>query len=131
VLNGRSFPNTTRMPARVGERIRIRLIGAGPNLIHSIHLHSGYFTVLAQDGHPLPAPYEADTVVLGVGQTYDLMFIPTRVGAWMIHCHIFSHSETRNGMTGMVTFFDVYPAKVGSVPTDAPRSADVAEAQEH
>ncbi|HZE66788.1 MAG TPA: multicopper oxidase domain-containing protein [Sporichthyaceae bacterium] len=130
VLNGRSFPNTTRMPARLGERIRIRLIGAGPNLIHSIHLHSGFFEVLAQDGHRLPAPYEADTVVLGVGQTYDLLFIPTRVGAWMIHCHIFSHSETRHGMTGMVTFFDVYPANSVVTPT-VHGTGDVAEEQEH
>jgi len=89
--------------------------GAEPDPL--IHLHSGFFEVLAQDGHRLPAPYEADTVVLGVGQTYDLLFIPTRVGAWMIHCHIFSHSETRHGMTGMVTFFDVYPAN--SVVTPA------------
>jgi FtsP/CotA-like multicopper oxidase with cupredoxin domain len=130
VLNGRSFPNTTRMPARLGERIRIRLIGAGPNLIHSIHLHSGFFEVLAQDGHRLPAPYEADTVVLGVGQTYDLLFIPTRVGAWMIHCHIFAHSETRHGMTGMVTFFDVYPANSVVTPT-VHGTGDVAEEQEH
>jgi FtsP/CotA-like multicopper oxidase with cupredoxin domain len=127
VINGRSFPSTTRMPARVGERIRIRLIGAGPNLIHSVHLHSGFFQVMAQDGHRLPTPYAADTVLLGVGQTYDLLFVPTRVGAWMIHCHIFSHSETRHGMTGMVTFFDVYPAKLGATP--AP-TADVAEVRQ-
>jgi FtsP/CotA-like multicopper oxidase with cupredoxin domain len=134
VLNGRSFPFTTRMPARVGERIRIRLIGAGPNLIHSIHLHSGFFEVVAQDGHRLPQPYRADTVLLGVGQTYDLLFVPTRVGAWMIHCHIFAHSETRHGMTGMVTFFDVYPAQLGSTPAPAPGavgSRDVVTVENH
>jgi FtsP/CotA-like multicopper oxidase with cupredoxin domain len=129
VINGRSFPGTTRMPARVGERIRIRLISAGPDLIHSIHLHSGFFTVMAQDGHPLPAPYEADTLVLGVAQTYDLIFVPTRVGAWMIHCHLFQHSETPNGMTGMVTFFDVYPATSIVVPR-MPGVGEVAREQE-
>jgi FtsP/CotA-like multicopper oxidase with cupredoxin domain len=127
VLNARSWPLTTRMPARVGDRVRIRLIGAGPDLIHSIHLHSGFFQVVAQDGHRLPAPYEADTMVLGVGQTYDLIWTPTRPGAWMIHCHIFAHSETKNGMTGMVTFFDVLPAE-GVVAPAVPGTGDVAAA---
>ncbi len=116
VLNGRSFPGTIRMPARVGDRVRIRVIGAGPDLIHSIHLHSGYFQVVAQDGRRLPSPYEADTILLGVGQTFDLIWIPTRVGHWMFHCHIFQHSETKRGMTGMVTFFDVYLADGAAAP---------------
>ncbi|HEY3603329.1 MAG TPA: multicopper oxidase domain-containing protein [Sporichthyaceae bacterium] len=130
VINGRSFPRTTRMPARVGERIRIRLIGAGPNLIHSIHLHSGFFEVVAQDGRRLPVPYQADTILLGIGQTYDLLFVPTRVGAWMIHCHIFAHSETKDGMVGMVTFFDVYPASSVAAPA-VHGTRDVTEQQDH
>jgi FtsP/CotA-like multicopper oxidase with cupredoxin domain len=129
VINGKSFPGTTRMPARVGDRVRIRVVGAGPDLIHSIHLHSGFFQVVAQDGHRLPAPYEADTVVLGVGQTYDLIFVPTRVGAWMIHCHIFQHSESKRGMMGMVTFFDVYPANEAVAPA-APGAGDVTRERE-
>jgi FtsP/CotA-like multicopper oxidase with cupredoxin domain len=129
VLNGKGFPSTIRMPARVGDRVHIRLIGAGPDLIHSIHLHSGYFQVVAQDGRRLPAPYEADTIVLGVGQTFDLIWIPTRVGHWMIHCHIFQHSETKRGMTGMVTFFDVYPAD-GAVAPAIPHTGDVTRNRE-
>lgn len=129
VINGKSFPATTRMPARVGERVRIRLIGAGPDLIHSIHLHSGYFQVVAQDGRRLPQPYEADTIVLGVGQTFDLIWVPTRVGAWMIHCHIFAHSETKQGMTGMVTLFDVAPANTLTAP-QIPGAGAVATSRE-
>ena len=124
VFNGRSFPATRRLPARVGERVHIRLIGAGPNLIHSIHLHSGFFQVVAQDGRRLREPYEADTIVLGVGQTYDLIWVPTRVGYWMIHCHIFAHSETKSGMTGMVTLMDVSPATAVTAP-QVPGTGDV------
>jgi FtsP/CotA-like multicopper oxidase with cupredoxin domain len=129
VVNGKAFPASVRMPARIGDRVRIRLIGAGPDLIHSIHLHSGFFQVVAQDGHRLPAPYEADTVVLGVGQTYDLIWVPTRVGHWMIHCHIFAHSEAKRGMTGMVTFFDVYPPD-GAVAPSVPGTGDVSRNRE-
>ncbi|MGQ0843405.1 MAG: multicopper oxidase family protein [Sporichthyaceae bacterium] len=116
VINGRGFPYTKRMPARIGERVRIRLIGAGPDLIHSIHLHLGSFEVMAQDGNPLPVPYKADTLLLGVGQTFDILWVPSRTGAWMLHCHIFAHSETKKGMTGMVTLIDVLPADSLVVP---------------
>lgn len=112
VFNGKSFPATRVLKAKVGERVRIRLIGSGPDLIHSIHLHSGFFELVAQDGHPLPVPQRMDTLNLGVGQTYDLIWTPTRPGKWMIHCHIFSHSETRHGMTGMVSIVNVDPATV-------------------
>ena len=123
VFNGKSFPATKRLAGRVGERIRIRLIGAGPDLIHSIHLHLGNFQIVAQDGRRLPAPVEADTVLIGVGQTYDLIWVPTRTGVWMIHCHIFAHSETkRDGMTGMVSLFDIAPATAAVTVPQIPRT---------
>ena len=115
VFNGKSFPATERLSARVGEKVRIRLIGTGPEMIHPIHLHSGHFTVVAQDGRPLPVPQEMDTLNVGVGQTYDIVWTPTKTGKWMIHCHIFSHSETHEGMAGLVSIFQVDPAVV-SVP---------------
>jgi manganese oxidase len=115
VFNGKSFPATERLSARVGEKVRIRLIGTGPEMIHPIHLHGGYFDLVAQDGKRLPSPQQMDTVLVGVGQTYDIIWTPTRVGKWMIHCHIFSHSETHEGMAGLVSVFQVDPAVV-SVP---------------
>jgi FtsP/CotA-like multicopper oxidase with cupredoxin domain len=112
VFNGKSFPATTQLRARVGDKVRIRLIGTGPEMIHPIHLHSGHFTVVAQDGRPLAVPQEMDTLNVGVGQTYDIVWTPTRTGKWMIHCHIFSHSETHEGMTGLVSIFQVDPPVV-------------------
>jgi FtsP/CotA-like multicopper oxidase with cupredoxin domain len=112
VFNGKSFPATTALTARVGERVRIRLIGTGPEMFHAIHVHSGYFEVVAQDGNRKAIPERMDTITLGVGQTYDLIWVPVRTGKWMIHCHIFSHSETPNGMTGMVTVANVEPPVV-------------------
>lgn len=112
VFNGKSFPATAPLVARVGERVHIRLIGTGPEMIHPIHLHSGYFTVVAQDGRRLAVPQQMDTINVGVGQTYDLIWVPTRVGKWMIHCHIFSHSETAEGMSGLVSIFNVAPPVV-------------------
>jgi FtsP/CotA-like multicopper oxidase with cupredoxin domain len=116
VFNGKSFPATTPLRANVGERVHIRLIGTGPEMIHPIHVHGGHFTVVAQDGRPLRVPEEMDTVNVGVGQTYDLIFVPRNPGRWMIHCHIFSHSETPQGMAGLVTILQVDPPVVPVPP---------------
>jgi len=116
VFNGKSFPATAPLVARVGERVRIRLIGTGPEMIHPIHLHSGFFTVVAQDGRPLAVPQQMDTLNVGVGQSFDLIWVPTTVGKWMIHCHIFSHSETHEGMSGLVSIFNVEPPVISLPP---------------
>ena len=109
VFNGKSFPATAPLRAHVGERVRFRLIGTGPELIHPIHLHGGFFELVAQDGNRLPFPQRMDTVLVGVGQTYDIVYTPTVVGKWMLHCHIFSHSETSEGMSGLVSILYVDP----------------------
>ncbi|MGQ0774708.1 MAG: multicopper oxidase family protein [Pseudonocardiales bacterium] len=117
VLNGKSFPATKPLKAKVGERVRIRIIGSGPELIHSIHLHGGFFELTSQDGNKLPLPVKMDTVTAGPGQTYDIVFVPPSPGKWLLHCHIFSHSETPTGMEGMVTYLDVEP---GNTPLPLP-----------
>jgi hypothetical protein len=89
--------------------VHIRLIGTGPEMIHPMHVHGGYFEVVAQDGNPLPIPQRMDTVLVGVGQTFDIIFVPRNPGKWMIHCHIFSHSETPQGMAGLVSILEVDP----------------------
>ncbi|MGH3941965.1 MAG: multicopper oxidase domain-containing protein [Pseudonocardiaceae bacterium] len=116
VLNGKSFPATKPLKAKVGERVRIRIIGSGPELIHSIHLHGGFFELTSQDGRKMPFPVKMDTVNAGPGQTYDIVFVPPSPGKWLLHCHIFSHSETPTGMKGMVTYLDVEPGSAPLLP---------------
>lgn len=116
-FNGKSFPATTPLKAEVGQRVRIRLIGTGPENIHPIHLHGGYFEEIAQDGNMLRVPQRMDTIMVAPGQTYDLLVVPKNPGRWLLHCHIFSHSETSTGMTGLVTTLDVAPPSgPGSAP---------------
>jgi len=106
-FNGRSYPSTRELKARVGERVRIRLIGTGPELLHPIHVHGQPFELVAQDGMPLAVPQQMDTLTVAPGQTFDIVVTPRRPGSWLIHCHIFSHSETKHGMTGLVTVLKV------------------------
>ncbi len=123
VFNGRSFPSTVALPARVGERVRIRLVGTGEQS-HPIHLHGQPFDLIAQDGFRLPAPVRMDTLLVSTGQTFDIVTVPLiNPGKWMLHCHIFGHSESDHGMMGLVTILDVAPApKVAATPKPKPAS---------
>jgi plastocyanin len=106
-LNGKSFPATVPLTARAGQRVHIRLIGTGPEMIHPMHLHGMQFQVVAQDGTKLASPYTVDTLNVAPGQTFDILFQPRELGRWLLHCHIFSHSEGPDGMIGLVTTIDV------------------------
>ncbi len=89
-INGKSFPATPNMEVAEGDRVRVRIINAGYQA-HPMHLHGKRMTVVAKDGAPLPAPYQADTVLVGAGERYDFEFVADDPGDWMFHCHILHH----------------------------------------
>jgi FtsP/CotA-like multicopper oxidase with cupredoxin domain len=95
-INGKSFPETQPIRVKQGDFIRLRLFGAGGEF-HSIHMHGHVFQIAFKDGHPLPAPILADTVVVGPGERYDIFVKCDNPGRWMIHDHVDSH--TMNGHT--------------------------------
>lgn len=101
-LNGKSFPATQPIVAKLGQRIRIRYMNEG-QIIHPMHLHGMPQLVIAKDGHRLPQPYTADTVNVAPGERYDVIVEADAVGVWALHCHILSHAESKRGMHGMVT----------------------------
>ena len=59
--------------------------------------------VYAKDGEPLDQPYAADTILVGPGERYTVLFNADQVGTWVWHCHILNHAESADGMFGMVT----------------------------
>ena len=121
VLNGKSFPYTYPLKAKVGERVHIRLIETGDQ-VHPIHIHGFPFQLVARDGIRLAVPEWMDTTLIGTGQTLDLIWQPMSPGNWMFHCHIFAHSHDDSGMMGLVTVFEVAPSDspVPGVPPPLP-----------
>lgn len=95
-INGKAFPETQVIKVKEGDVVRLRLFGAGGGF-HSIHIHGHVFQIVAKDGHPLPAPIDADTVLFGPGERYDIIIRCDNPGRWMIHDHIDHH--TVNGKT--------------------------------
>jgi FtsP/CotA-like multicopper oxidase with cupredoxin domain len=114
-INAKAFPDNQPIRIRRGDVVRLRLVGVGDQL-HAIHIHGHTFDIAFKDGHPLPQPIKADTVLIGPGERYDLILRADNPGRWMVHDHIDVH--TMNGdtpMGGMMTIIEY-----DGVPTDEP-----------
>ena len=97
-INGKAYPETETIRMRVGQTIKIRFIGSHTMSIHPMHIHGGPFTVVAVDGETLAptARYDADTVNVGPGQRFDVIWKARRPGKWLVHCHIPHHTKNNN-----------------------------------
>jgi FtsP/CotA-like multicopper oxidase with cupredoxin domain len=115
-LNGKSFPATAPIMAKVGETVEITYFNEGMQ-IHPMHLHGMPQLVIGRDGNPVPQPYSLDTVSVAPGERWTVLVKPTaeflaansKPGVWAFHCHILNHAESDKGMFGMVTTFIVTP----------------------
>ncbi|MDR4497874.1 MAG: multicopper oxidase domain-containing protein [Candidatus Scalindua sp.] len=86
MLNGRIFMDNllhplstvndpgTRIVAYDGETVLIRLMAVGYNHIFSWHPHGFHGLVIGTDGRKLPFPYEKDTLLIGSGERYDVLY---------------------------------------------------------
>jgi manganese oxidase len=101
-LNGKSFPATEPIVARLGQTVRIRYMNEGFQ-IHPMHLHGMPQQIIARDGYLLDQPYTQDTVLVSPGERVDVLVEATEPGLWAFHCHVLTHAEGPNGMFGMVT----------------------------
>ncbi|MGX9118493.1 DUF4396 domain-containing protein [Mesorhizobium sp. BHbsci] len=114
-INGRAYPSTDTIRIKVGETLKVRFIGTNNGFIHPMHIHGGPFEVVARDGETIPesARFLADTVNVGPGQRYDVVWLARRPGKWLIHCHIGHHTTNNNveekGGGGLMVVIDVQP----------------------
>jgi manganese oxidase len=107
-LNGKSFPATEPVVAKLGQRLRLRFMNEGM-MIHPMHLHGMPMTVIDKDGWPQPAPWKCDTLNVAPGERWDVIVECDNPGTWAFHCHILPHAESAHGMFGMVTALVVQP----------------------
>jgi manganese oxidase len=114
IINGKEFPMTEPIHMTMGERVRVRIANLGA-MYHPMHLHGGFFDVVAKDGFELPAPRRENTLSVAPGETWDVILHPQFAGVWLWHCHVLSHAtgprdadgnETAAGMIGVVIVDD-------------------------
>ncbi len=101
-FNGKGFPATEPIVAKLGQKVRIRYMNEGM-MIHPMHLHGMHQTVIAKDGWPLSSPFKCDTLNIAPGERWDVIVNCNNPGTWAFHCHILAHAESNQGMFGMVT----------------------------
>jgi FtsP/CotA-like multicopper oxidase with cupredoxin domain len=100
-INGKAFPSTPEITLKQGQRLRLRFIAAG-QFAHPMHLHGPPFKIVATDGHAVPeaAQLTKDTVLVGPGERYDVEWIASEPGQWMLHCHIPHHTTNDHADPG-------------------------------
>ena len=109
-LNGKAFPATDPIVAKVGETLQVTYHNEGLTC-HPMHLHRIKQLVVEKDDWPLDSPYFVDTLTICPGERYTVLITPTadEVGIWAWHCHILTHAETDKGLAYMVTALVVPP----------------------
>jgi len=85
--------------------IKIRVVnekGGMFSMQHPLHFHGLRFLVLDTNGKQTADQVWKDTVMVGSGDTIDLLLQVTNKGTWMAHCHIAEHVND-----DMMFFFEV------------------------
>ena len=114
-INGKAYPETEMVRMRVGETLLVRFIGTNSGFIHPMHIHGGPFRIVETDGNPVPAEgqWVKDTVNVGPGERYDVLWEAREPGKWLLHCHIAHHTTNDNveteGGGGLMLIIDVAP----------------------
>lgn len=114
-INGKAYPATDTIQMKVGQTLLVRFIGSHNNFVHPMHIHGGPFKIVATDGNPVPeeAQIEKDTVNVGPGERYDVLWTARKPGKWLIHCHIAHHITNDNveeeGGGGLTMLINVSP----------------------
>lgn len=95
-INGLSWPSNERLRAVSGDTLRWRVIN-GTGRSHPMHLHGFYFTAVsrgnaAADTARAPnAQFASVTERMTALTTMEMVWVPTRPGNWLFHCHIAAH----------------------------------------
>ncbi len=101
-FNAKAYPATEPLVARLGDRVRIRLVNLSAADHHTIHLHGYSFWEAQTDGGviPLSARLPEATVLVPVGQARTIDFVADNPGDWAFHCQMTHHLKNQTGHQG-------------------------------
>ena len=98
-LNGKCFPGTSPLVAKLGDHVRIRVGNLSAMDHHPLHIHGHAFQVTETDGGLIPEErrHPDTTVLVSVGQTRAFDLIADNPGDWAMHCHMTHHTMNQMG----------------------------------
>ena len=128
VFNGTAFQYRAQpLPATAGERIRLYVVNAGPNLWSSFHVIGAIFTDVYPDGDPAHAQTGVSTYTIGPGAGAIFDLVLPQAGHYPFVDHDMAHAGK-----GAIGVLDVRSANGAPAPTpqitSAPASAAPAAA---
>lgn len=97
-INGKSWPQTTRLSYTVGETVRWRIVNASV-AIHPMHLHGAHFRLDSTGNGEKDDIFSPDrqrmqvTEQMQPGETMAVTWTPTHEGNWIFHCHLAVHFD--------------------------------------
>jgi FtsP/CotA-like multicopper oxidase with cupredoxin domain len=100
-INGKSFPETTPIEGKVGQKVKVRWINMGYET-YSIHTHGYGVLITHLDGYPVPQPYQRDVVTIAPGERVDFTFT-LREGIYPWHDHQLEHVMNNGEYLGGAT----------------------------
>jgi FtsP/CotA-like multicopper oxidase with cupredoxin domain len=95
-INGRAWPHTERIAATLGDSLRWRVINTSARG-HPMHLHGFYYRIAAVGtslaSRPVPTGERPLIVTheMRAFQTMDMVWLASRAGNWLFHCHVAFH----------------------------------------
>jgi FtsP/CotA-like multicopper oxidase with cupredoxin domain len=132
VINGLSWPHTETLSYTAGDTIWWRWVNPTDSP-HPMHLHGFYFDVTHRGSWAADtafSPEDTPNVVTEMpvpGGAYEMRWVPTEPGNWLMHCHVAYHTsmwlattvvpdpkdpvavDPPHGTRGMVMAIDVRP----------------------
>lgn len=112
-MNGKAFPGTAPLVAKLGDKIRVRFGNLSPMDHHPIHIHGHHWLLVGTDGGPIPTTAQTPetSALVPVGTTRTLELIANNPGDWAIHCHMTHHTMNQMGH-GFPNMIGVQPGKL-------------------
>ena len=101
-FNAKVYPATEPLVAKLGDRVRVRLVNLSAVDHHTIHLHGHSFWEAQTDGGVIPsgARWPGATVLVPVGQSRTIDFVADNPGDWAFHCQMTHHLKNQMGHQG-------------------------------
>lgn len=78
LINGKP---SSSLPARPGDRVRLRVINAAASSYFYLHSATGPLTIVAADG-PAVQPTQINRLLIGMAETYDVLVTIPPSGSW-------------------------------------------------
>jgi len=88
-----------QVPGHPGDRVRLRLINAGASTYFYVRWSAGPLRIIAADGMPVE-PVEVPRLMMGNGETYDVLVTIPRQGAWELRATAMDGSGCASAVLG-------------------------------